>query len=171
MTIVCAPRKKGRDSFTDETGYFRPVAPVLLGPIKRLIGKGKKGLRAFIWLWDGDGGSDADRNNTSSRGGIVRNGEPFDVCPHRLSGSRCFGRRSVRQNDGKFLTPIARCRPAVLLGCLFKRQGDFAQTVVPALMAVRVVEPFERIDVDHHDGKRRFLPLCAFPLAGEALIE
>ena len=51
MTIVCAPRKKGRDSFTDETGYFRPVAPVLLGPIKRLIGKGKKGLRAFICIW------------------------------------------------------------------------------------------------------------------------
>ena len=93
------------------------------------------------------------------------NFEGGDALPESFGGPAGFDSIRIGQQGDEFFTAIACQQFAAALQSARKRVGDRLQAFVPRLMAVRVVEKLEIIDV-HEDNGDRALGFAGSPPFG-----
>ena len=65
-----------------------------------------------------------------------------------------------RQHAGKLFTTVTRHQISGTAQATLQRSGDHAQCVVSRLMAVAVIEKFEKIDIQKYQRERRIVACC-----------
>jgi len=101
----------------------------------------------------------------------MRNRQCFDGGPDPLGRGKCPVVVGARQNDRKFLAPIARGQFTFLRSVFSDCGGDRAEAVVAGLMTVGIVERLEAIDIHDQQGQRVILTKSAAPFLLKGLVE
>ena len=125
------------------------IAAAGFRPVERPIGAAEKPLRLHIMTALGKPDGDGDRNPRP----VFADDEsvPFDLDPHPLGDFRGAFDGRVRHYDDEFLA----AQSADEIGNadhLAHTLGESLQDPVPGLVTVGIVDAFEIIDVDDHQG-------------------
>src|SRR5690242_9555584 len=96
--------------------------------------------------------ADADRHRAERRS-HMRPPQVMYGATDAFCNLRRIVRAGARQDDGEFLTTVARRQIVWMKQAADDGHGNIAQAQVAALMAVAVVELLEVVDIDHQHGE------------------
>jgi hypothetical protein len=135
-------------------GADRAVLAAALGLVQRRVGRGDQGLLV----------GRAGRHRDAEAGGRAnpaaadkRDRHAGDAPANPLGDALGLDQVRTRQHHGQLLAAVPGHMTAVAHGGLDGPRHR-AQDLVPALVAVAVVDLLEVVDVDHHEADRRAEP-------------
>ena len=132
------------------------VAALLLGLVEGLVGRPQDGLGRV--LGPGAHGLDpeADRHHLEGRP-LVRDLQAFDALAHLLGHQQRTRGLGTGKHHPELLASVASREVAAPAQHPRDLDRDVLQAVVPALVAVVVVEGLEEVHVDEHHAERRLV--------------
>ena len=154
----------------DALGHLDPVLPRPLRAVERLVRHRDEGLRRGRVPGRRGRDTQADRHDPRGRARVA-GGHALDAQAQDLGdgGGAAGGRR--RQNRRELLAAVARDEVARARQRLADLAGHAPQALVADLVAERVVEVLEVVDVDHDERERQPVAGRAPPLARQRLLE